>query len=149
MKVVARSYFDAVGSVSEGLECLSPSLAVQASKDECDINTIINKYLRTGEPPGQRTGVYMDAAQFGDLHTAMNTVIEAENMFMALPADIRKHFDNDPVKLVEFCSDPSNLTEAVRLGLAIPRQQTPSSASPVQGEKAGTEPAEKSDKPKA
>lgn len=134
-KVVARAYFDVVGVPSEGIECLDPSLAVQASKDETDINTIVNKYLRTGEMPEQRQGIYADISELTDLQEALEQVRAADEAFMALPAEVRRYFDNDPVKLVQFANDPANLDKAIELGLAERKPQAipPSPADPVPG----------------
>lgn len=120
-KVVARSYFDTVGnSADPGVTCRDASLAVQASKQECDINFIVNKYLRTGEMPGHRQGVFADLSEFTDLRDAIHIVNEAQQAFMELPAEVRKEFDNDPTKLVEFASDlsdPKKFDRALELGL--------------------------------
>lgn len=126
MKVVARSYFDAVGnSADEGLKCEDPSLAVQSAKDDCDINNIVKKYLRTGELPEMRQAVYADVSELGDLRDATERVLAAEEAFMQLPAEVRRYFDNDPVRLVEFSQDPANLEKAVELGLAVRREPSP------------------------
>ena len=45
-------------------------------------------------------------------------ILNAEAMFEELPLEIKKRFDNDPAKLVEFCNDPKNLEEAIEIGLA-------------------------------
>ncbi|QKI28896.1 VP3 [Kummerowia striata gokushovirus] len=139
-KPVARGYYDAVGDLtSEGLACKDETRAVQASRDETDINHIINKYLRTGELPQSRQGIFADIAHMKDLQGAIEEVELAKEAFMALPADVRRFFDNDPVKLVEFADDPANTTKLVELGLIDPpRKPAP---APVQGAKAGTEPA--------
>ena len=135
-KLIVRSYRGERESV--GIDFKDPSLAVQASKDECDLNVIIKKYLRTGELPGLRQTVYGDISKIGNLKECLDQAYAAEEAFMALPADIRRHFDNDPVKLVEFASDDSNYDKAVELGLVIPKakpvspsQQVPS--APGQG----------------
>lgn len=123
MVIKARSYFDAVGnSADEGIACLEPTLAVQSAKDECDINNIINKYLRTGEPPALRQGVYADISQLGDLRESLEEAQLAQEAFMQLPAAVRRFFDNDPVKLVAFSEDPKNVDKAIELGLLPPRK---------------------------
>lgn len=135
MKVVARSYFDVIGNSDDGLLCEDPSLAVQAAKAECDINNIVKTYMRTGELPGQRQLIYADISEMSDLRDALHMVNDAQQAFMDLPAEVRRHFDNDPVKLVEFAQDPNNYDKAVELGLAVrkevPAPVTPSAAAPV------------------
>jgi len=122
MKPIAMSYFDALENPrNTQIKCEDPSLAVQASKDECDINVIIKKYLRTGELPQMKQAVYADLSEMPDLKAAMDIVVQADQAFMSLDANIRRRFDNDPVKLVQFASDDSNYDEAVKLGLVVPR----------------------------
>lgn len=129
-KFVARSYFDTVGnSADDGLKCEDESLTVQASKEECDINVIVAKYLRTGVPPEQRQVIYADLSEIPDLREAIHMVNDAQQAFMELPAEVRREFDNDPVKLVEFAQDPRNLDRAVELGLATRRPESPSQPS--------------------
>lgn len=93
----------------------------QQFKDECDINRIMKRY--------QQTGVidHVNRAQprFGDLETvdfqtAMNLVIDAEQRFLALPAEVRDRFGNDPARLLAFVGDEKNRAEAVKLGLLDP-----------------------------
>lgn len=123
LEIVARGYFDAVGnSADSGLKCDDPTLAVQSSKDECDINFIVNRYMRTGVLPAANHGVYADISEIGDLRESLEQVQFAQEAFMELPAEVRKYFDNDPVKLVEFAQDPRNHEKAIELGLAPPRQ---------------------------
>lgn len=126
--VVARSYFDAVGdSADAGVDCSGdPSLAVQASRDECDINVIIRKYLRTGELPGLREGVYADLSGLTGLQDAIQVVRDADLAFSALPADVRSAFDNDPVRLVQEAHDESKREKFEKLGLVKAK------AAPVQ-----------------
>lgn len=130
-KVVARGYFDAIGDSSIGLLCQDESLAVQASRDEVDINTIVNKYLRTGELPVQRQVIYADISEMGDLQACLERVSAAEEAFAQLPARIRRYFDNDPVRLVEFAADPANTEKAIELGLALPKPVPPRQPAPV------------------
>lgn len=97
-----------------------PSLAQQQFKDQCDINHIMEKYSETGTIThlNPRTGVYADVSQFGDLRESFEKIQKADELFMQLPAKVRSKFENDPLKFVDWCSDPKNLDEAVSLGLA-------------------------------
>jgi len=80
-----------------------PSLAKQSEKGSSDINKIVARYHKTGILPQARQAVaqYIDAAMLPDYKTALNTVIESEATFLALPAKVRSHFDNDPEKFVQ------------------------------------------------
>lgn len=88
--------------------CLDPTLAQQQFAEEADINTIVNKFLRTGEMPDE-----ISKPQFGDFtavvdnyHDALNFVIAADDAFSALPAKIRARFNNDAGAYVDFFNDP-------------------------------------------
>lgn len=92
----------------------------QSFKAECDINNIMTKYAKTGVLEHTRNvqGAYGDFSNVPDFQEAQNRIIQAQEAFMALPAAIRKRFDNDPGQLMDFVNDPDNLEEAVKLGLA-------------------------------
>lgn len=93
-------------------------LTVQAPRDEVDINKIVKK-IEKGQlvDINAREGVFQDISDFDGLADARIKVQNANEAFMALPADLRSRFDNDPVKLVEFLGDEGNRKEAVELGL--------------------------------
>jgi phage internal scaffolding protein len=44
---------------------------------------------------------------------------------MALPAQIRSRFDNDPAKLIDFLENEQNHDEAIKLGLVNPPGEMP------------------------
>lgn len=119
---VKQAYDDfEVESFLTGLECLDPSLAIQSARDETDINEIVRRFGLTGQLP-----VDIAAPQFGDFtevvdyQSALNAVIAADAAFMAMPADTRKRFGNDPQLFVEFCSDAANADEMRKMGLLVP-----------------------------
>lgn len=126
-----------------GLECLDVSLAVQSEKDDCDINTIVRRFGLTGSlPQGARVPQYADfVGAVDDYRTALDLLREADESFMKLPADIRKEFNNDAGKLVEFVSDERNRRRAEELGLVVGSAvKLPSAAiaSPVPGSSEGS-----------
>jgi len=95
-----------------------PGKTLQSFKDECDINRIMNRYQQTGAIDH----VNRAKPRFGDLEvvdfqTALNTVLDAEQRFAALPSSVRDRFGNDPAALLAFVADAGNLEEAVKLGL--------------------------------
>lgn len=109
---------DAV-SLATGLLCEDKSLTQQSAKDECDINVILDRWVRTGDlSTSSSVPQYGDFTGFTDYHSALNTVIEAQDAFDALPAKLRARFGNDPQQLLDFVQDRDNLEEAVSLGLA-------------------------------
>ena len=112
------NYDTDAASNESGLACEEPSLAQQHYKDECDINTILERFNITGMlPQSPLSPRYGDFTGIGDYHTALNRVIAAQDEFDALPAQIRARFDNDPAQLIEFLEDETNRAEAEELGL--------------------------------
>lgn len=106
-------------SVETGLCCEDKSLAVQSQAAEADINTIVKTFSRTGQiPPAFRLPLEQDFEDIVDFHTAQNAIAEARSSFNLLPAAIRARFDNDPAYFYDYCVDPDNLPELVKLGLA-------------------------------
>jgi hypothetical protein len=108
-----------------GLVCLEPTLAQQHFKDECDINYVLRNFgidALAVNPLQPRYGDFTDVV---DYHSALNAVIAAEDEFMALPANIRTRFDNDPSKLIDFMENPANLAEAQSLGLVTKSEPVP------------------------
>lgn len=91
----------------------------QSFADECDINKVMARYVKTGilQQTNQRPQ-YGDFSNLGDYQDSLNTVLTADNMFAELTAEVRRRFDNDPQQFIEFCEDPNNQDEAVRLGIA-------------------------------
>jgi phage internal scaffolding protein len=101
-----------------GLHCEDASLAQQHFKEECDINTILQKFNITGLlPENSLSPRYGDFTGIGDYHTAMNRVFAVQEEFEALPAQIRARFNNDPANLIEFLDNSDNRPEAEKLGL--------------------------------
>lgn len=89
----------------------------QEFKDECDINVLMRRYQEEGVPPptNPQQPRWGDFSAF-DFQEAMNTVLEAEQLFSELPSHLRNRFANDPVQLLEWVHNPSNAAEAVELG---------------------------------
>ena len=112
------NYDKDAASNESGLHCEDASLAQQHYKEECDINTILEKFNITGMLPEQTLSPrYGDFTGIGDYHTALNRVIAAQDEFEALPAQIRARFGNDPAQLIEFLENSDNRPEAEELGL--------------------------------
>lgn len=96
------------------------SLTVQADKDRCCVNKIVAQYRKTGlvTHVANAEGRYVDVVDAGDFQEAMNTVAYGQQSFEALPSDIRKRFNNDPVEFFKFATDAENIPELIKLGLA-------------------------------
>ncbi|AXL14504.1 internal scaffolding protein [Microviridae sp.] len=108
------------------------TLAQQNFRDQCDINRIVKQYGVTGQVPVTlRTPIQEDFVAVTDYHTAMTAVRKGQESFNALPADVRYRFKNDPGRFVDFCLDPANLDEAIKLGLAPERLVDQAQPEPV------------------
>lgn len=90
----------------------------QSFKAECDINNIMAKFQRTGvlEFANKHQPAYGDVSGM-DFQSAMDTVIQAQQMFDELPSSVRKRFHNNPAELLDFVGDEQNREEAIKLGL--------------------------------
>lgn len=95
--------------------------AKQSMAAECDINNIMKKFQRTG----MITHVARSEPSYGfatamDYHSAMELVRKADEMFSSVPASIRKKFGNDAAAFLEFVTNPENVEEMRKLGVAKP-----------------------------
>jgi len=98
------------------------SLAHQSFKGEADVNNIMSRYTKTGllvDPsiPRSRSPQYGDFTSGNDFTSIQRRVAAVNQAFEALDSDIRKMFDNDPSKMLDFISNPANAAEAFKLGL--------------------------------
>jgi len=122
----AYNYDLDAASNESGLHCEDASLTQQHFKDECDINNILRQFNITGLlPESPLSPRYGDFTGISDYHSALNQVIAAEDEFMALPAQIRSRFDNDPAKLIDFLGKSENKDEAIKLGLVNQPSELP------------------------
>lgn len=120
---------DAAGDES-GLLCKDPSLAIQSQKDDADINVIMKRFGVTGAVPAVALPPeFGDFTADLDFRGVMDIMNAAERSFMSLSADVRARFLNDPVRFVEFASDPANIDEMRKLGLA-PEKVAPVEPAP-------------------
>lgn len=118
------NYDTNAASNESGVHCEDASLAQQHYKDECDINNILRQFNVTGLlPEAPLSPRYGDFTGISDYQTALNAVIAAEDEFMALPANLRTRFENDPKNLIDFLADESNRAEAEKLGLVDPKTE--------------------------
>lgn len=102
------------------------SLTRQEFADECDINTIMLRYEQAGAIThvNKALPVYMDVTAVPDLRGALDVMAQATEAFKSLPARVRREFDNDPQKFVDYAQDPANLEQMRTWGLA-PQPDSP------------------------
>lgn len=95
--------------------------AKQSFKEECDVNVLVKRFGITGQMKGlSRVPLEGDFTGVVDFHSAATAVREAEELFMEVPAYLRKRFGHDPSELFAFLANDKNREEAVKLGL-IPK----------------------------
>lgn len=104
-----------------------PSRTLQEFADECDINAIMARYEKTGVVNHYNTKQprYLDLTDVPDFQASLNLLRVADEAFASLPANVRKTFDNDPAKFVEFAQDEKNLDQMREWGLAKPLEAPP------------------------
>lgn len=94
-----------------------PGRTKQSFKDECDINNLMAKYLRTGRMEHVNEALpRFECVSGHDFQSAQNLIANAASMFEDIPSTIRNRFDNNPGKLLDWVHDPKNAQEAHSLG---------------------------------
>lgn len=120
----AYNYSMDAASDESALYCEDGTRAQQQFKEECDINTIVERFGLTGElPVDQRVPLNEEFVEAMDFKTAHNLMIEAEAAFMAFPANVRERFQNDATKFVDFASDSANIEQMREWGMAMPKKE--------------------------
>lgn len=82
----------------------------QSFKDETDVNKLIKKAQITGSIAHLER---FDAAAYAefdgfDLHRAYRLLEKAEEIFAALPSELRHEFENSPANFITYANDPAN-----------------------------------------
>lgn len=95
------------------------SLTKQSDAEACDINNIMAPYARVNmrELLNENPSQYLDLTDAKTYHESMNVVVQAQEAFFRLPAEIRKQFGNDPENFLEFANDEKNLPKMAAMGL--------------------------------
>ncbi len=101
-----------------GVVFTEPSRTKQSELEACDINNIMARYATTGVITHVQSGqpLYGDFSEVEDYQASLNKVMSAEERFNSLPSDVRKKFDYNPQKMVEFILDEKNREECYNLG---------------------------------
>lgn len=101
------------------IDLSKPKMTDQSGLKASNINNIMEQYKRTGVLPEVRQKIarYVDNTEIPSLEEAHDIIVEAREMFMALPAQVRKLMDNDPTRLVEFIKDPENVDVLIKYGV--------------------------------
>lgn len=115
------------------LTCKDKSLTDQSFAVEVDINTIINKALRTKEMPNQIPGDFGDATAIPTLFEMRTKIAENNATFYKLPAHIRAQHQNDPSQWelqVLTAVQNQDTKELKKLGLSLDELDNPDLGAP-------------------
>lgn len=119
------------------LYCKDESLTKQEFKDETDINIILQRFLRTGEPPPMPLPEHFaDTSGKTSYFEMASKVAEANDRFYLLPAEKRAEFANDPNRwadAVVTAVETNNRDQLAELGFEIP-PPTATGTPPAPGE---------------
>jgi len=100
----------------------NPTMTKQAFADQCDINTIVREFTRTGMithiNERAAAGTFQDLPDSMDYQQALELARSGQAAFDQLPAKVRARFGNDPAQFLDFIHDPANQQEMIDLGLA-------------------------------
>jgi phage internal scaffolding protein len=123
--------FEKHSGVRDDVDSFEPSLTRQEFAEECDINTIMQRYEATGivSHVNHAEPVFLDTTLYPGMQGSLDAFREAGRAFNALPAKVRREFDNDPAKFVEFAVDPANVERMREWGLAAPK---PAPVEPIE-----------------
>jgi len=116
--------------------CVGETMTKQSLAYEADVNVIVAKYVKTGDPAifRQRAGEFLDTTSVGDYFSCLNRVKEAEEAFLTLPSKVRDQFGNDPGKLEAAMRDPGQREALVSAGIlakAVPVPTVATSPGPT------------------
>lgn len=112
-------YNSKIKCIKSVIDCSQDGRTKQAHKDECDINQVLKKYLKTGliDHVSSHNGQYGEAPGI-DFKEALDLVRRSQDMFDDLPAKARKHFNNDPAAFMDAVHEEGNESLMYELGLS-------------------------------
>jgi hypothetical protein len=145
---MSSAYVDRSNSESTDVDFTGTvSMTRQEFADECDVNNVMAQYEKTGILPANMNGnvpQYLDVTGIPDFRASLDFLNEATTAFMALPAVVRKEFDNDPAKFIDYAQDENNLPQMRKWGLAPEELPEP---PPQKVEVVNTPPEKPAEKP--
>lgn len=105
--------------VSVVLDCGDEMITKQSFKDECDINTIMAHYEKTGiiTHMTETQGQYLDLPDSMDFQDALTLVSHASDAFDNLPSVLRDRYKNDPSLFLSALSDPAERSVLTEFGV--------------------------------
>ena len=90
----------------------------QFHKDDCDIHTILRRFVATGVLPTlDKSAYYGDFSNVQSYQEAQTLIARINSYFESLPARLRERFGNSPSKFIDFVNDSENRKECEELGI--------------------------------
>lgn len=116
------------GTIRVQHECVGASKTDQSDKNYLDINNIMKKYAQTGLLPqfAEKVPQYIDQSLVPSYMEAHEQIKAAQEMFMQLPAEVRKLMDNKPENMVSVLSDSKNKEFLIKHGVMKKAEQVTS-----------------------
>lgn len=121
--------------------CRDEGRVKQSFKEQCDINKILKKYKQVvgtdylakfaGHVP---QGTYGDFTNMPDYRETLDKINAAERYFMSLPPQVRAKHLNDTAVFLDWCADPANKDEMVKMGLIQDVKVDTAQATPTQSD---------------
>ena len=97
----------------------------QSHKDEVNINNIVKRHGMDliAQTAALQQFTYDDNPN-NDFQETMNMILKAKDSFSSIPSEIRKQFDNDPAKFMDFIHNGENQQQLIDWGLAKAPEKT-------------------------
>lgn len=120
-------------------------LTEQSHKDACDIHNILRRAQKTGvlEHVNAYKGTYGTMPTGDQYHAQQNAIARANTMFETIPSKIRKKFDNDPAKFLDYVTKDENYAEMQEMGFDVSHLKEPEKPAPKADPKLDPKPVEK------
>lgn len=101
----------------------------QSHKEEVNINNIVKRHgMDLIAKTAALQSFTFDDNPNNDFQETMNMILQAEKSFSSIPSEIRKKFDNDPAKFMDYLHNPDNKDQLIEWGLA----KAPEEIKPVE-----------------
>lgn len=105
----------------------------QQFKDDADINLVLKKYGAFKDYVPEDVSIpleyFRDLSMLpSDFTESLNVIAESNQMFMDLPAHLRRAVNDDPRRLLELSQSPEGLETLKKLGFGIPSNESGSSS---------------------
>lgn len=83
----------------DGLTFKKPSLCKPQFASDCDLHTIVDRFMRTGQLPesSRRQPLEGDFTQVEDFQAIQDRCVSLRQQFEMMPLEVRNKFNNDPV----------------------------------------------------